>query len=136
MPERYDANESFTIIEKRIAFGNLNIGVSFVAHRKSGVIMPTTKFGPEVKAGKRASDWERYLRHLVTTWLIFDESCTKTGCLYSTKLPGATALKALIDGHDNPHTANAGISKIIKRYNDEGGTELTVAMSRRQPSPT
>ena len=45
MPFRHDANESFTIIEQRTAFGNLNIGVSFVARRKSGVVMPTTKFG-------------------------------------------------------------------------------------------
>ena len=31
------------------------IGVSFVLHRRSGVVMPITKFGPEVKAGKSAS---------------------------------------------------------------------------------
>ena len=142
--ERHDANESFTIIEQCTAFGNLNIGVSFVVHRTSGVVMPATKFGPEVNAGKR------FLRRLVTTLLIFDERrradriinayrnkpnlawlqlyayiCAKTGCLCSAKLPGATALKALIDGDDNPDTANAGISKIIKRYNDEGGAELT-----------
>ena len=121
MPEKHDANESFTIIEQRTAFGNLNIGVSFVVHRKSGVVMPTTKFGPEVKAGKRAAYWERYLRRLVTTLLIFDKRrradriitaylnkpnlawlqlyayiCAKTGCLYSAKLPGVTALKALM----------------------------------------
>ena len=128
------------------AFGNLNVGVSFVLHRRSGVVMPTTKFGPEVKAGKNASYWERYLRHLVSTLLIFDKRrniaaylnkpnlpwlqlyayiCAKTGCLHSAKLPGATALKALIDGHDNPDTANAGISKIIKRYKADEGTELT-----------
>ena len=35
--------------------------------------MPITKFGPEVKAGKSASYWERYLPHLVSTLLIFDE---------------------------------------------------------------
>ena len=112
--------------------------------------MPITTFGPEVKAGKSASYWERYLRHLVSTLLIFDERrgadriitaylnkpnlawlqlyayiCAKTECLYSAKLPGATALKALIDGHDNPDTANAGISKIIKRYKADEGTELT-----------
>ena len=40
--------------------------------------------------------------------------CAKTGCLYSAKLPGATALKALIDGHDTPDTANAAISKTLK----------------------
>ena len=34
-------------------------------------------------------------------------------------------MKALIDGHDNPDTANAGISKIIKRYKADEGTELT-----------
>ena len=164
MPERHDANESFTIIEQCTAFGNLNIGVSFVVRRKSGVVMPTTKFGPEVKAGKRASYWERYLRHLVTTLLIFDERrradrsinaylnkpnlawlqlyayiCAKTGCLYSAKLPGATALKTLIDSHDNPDTTNAGILKNIKRYNDEGvlnSPASNCAMSRRQPSPT
>ena len=132
-------NKSITIIEQCAAFGNLNIGVSFVLRRKSGVVMPITKFGPEVKAGKRASYWERYLRHLVSTLLIFDERrradriiaaylnkpnlawlqlyayiCAETGCLYSAKLPGAAALKALIDGHDNPDTANAGISKIIQ----------------------
>ena len=112
--------------------------------------MPATKFGPEVKAGRRASYWEWYLRHLVATLLIFDERrradriitaylnkpnlawlqlyayiCAKTGCLYSAKLPGATALKALIDGHDNPDTANAGVSKILKRYNNKGDAELT-----------
>ena len=112
--------------------------------------MPITKFGPEAKAGKRASYWERYLRHLVSTLLIFDERrradriiaaylnkpnlawlqlyayiCAKTGCLYSAKLPGATALKALIDGHDNPDTANAGSSKIIKRYKADEGSKLT-----------
>ena len=53
MPERHDANESFTIVEQCTAFSNLNIGVSFVARRKSGVVMPTTKFGPEVKADKK-----------------------------------------------------------------------------------
>ena len=73
MPERHDANESFTMIEQCTAFGKLNIGVGFVVHRKSGVVTHTTKFGPEVKAGKRASYWERYLRHVVTTLLIFDE---------------------------------------------------------------
>ena len=149
MPERHDANESFTIIEQCAAFGILNIGVSFVVHRKSGVVMPTTKFGPEVKAGKKASYWERYLRHLVTTLLIFDERrradrtiaaylnkhnlawlqlyayiCAKTGCLYSAKLPGETALKTLSDGHDNPDTANAAISKILKRYADEEEAKL------------
>ena len=73
MPEKHDVNESVTIVEQCTAFGNLNIGVSFVLHRKSGVVMPITKFGPEVKAGKNASYWERYLRHLVSTLLIFDE---------------------------------------------------------------
>ena len=34
-------------------------------------------------------------------------------------------MKALIDGHDNPDTANAGISKIIKRHKAEESTELT-----------
>ena len=150
MPEKHDANESVTIIEQRTAFGNLNIGVSFVLRRRSGVVMLITKFGPEVKAGKNASYWERCLRHLVSTLLIFDERrkaeriiaaylnkpnlawlrlyayiCAKTGCLHSAKLPGATALKALIDGHDNPDTASAGISKIIKRYKADEGTELT-----------
>ena len=129
MPEKHDANESATIIEQCTAFGNLNIGDSFVLHRRSGVVMPITKFGPEVKAGKNASCWERYLRHLVSTLLIFSSLptlnlawlqlyayiCAKTGCLHSAKLSGATALKALIDGHDNPDTANAGISQIIKR---------------------
>ena len=107
--------------------------------------MPATKFGPEVNAGKNASYWERYLRHLVSTLLIFDERrkayinkpnlawlqlyayiCAKTGCLHSAKLPGATALKALLDGHDNPDTANAGILKIIKRYKAEAdeGTNI------------
>ena len=124
MPEKHDVNESVTIIEQCTAFGNLNIGVSFVLRRKSGVVMPITKFGPEVKAGKNASYWERYLRHSVSTLLIFDERrradriiaaylnkpnlawlqlyayiCAKTGCLYSANLPGATALKTLIDGH-------------------------------------
>ena len=33
MPEKHDANESFTIVEQRTAFGNLNIGVSFDVHR-------------------------------------------------------------------------------------------------------
>ena len=162
MPEQHDANESVTVIEQCTAFGNLNIGVSFVVHRRSGVVVPTTKFGPEVKAGKNASYWERCLRQLVSTLLIFDERrkaehiiaaylnkpnlawlqlyayiCAKTGCLHSAKLPGATALKALIDGHDNPDTANAGISKIIKRYQADEGPELTCrAMSRQRPSPT
>ena len=110
MPEKHDVNESVTIIEQCTAFGNLNIRVSFVMHRKSGVVVPTTKFGPEVKAGKTASYWERYLRRLVTTLLIFDKRrkadrivaaylnkpnlawpqlyayiCAKTGCLYSAK---------------------------------------------------
>ena len=136
MPEKHDANESVTVIEQCTAFGNLNIGVSFVVHRRSGVVIPTTKFGPEVKAGKNASYSERCLRQLVSTLLIFDERrkaeriiaaylnkpnlawlqlyayiCAKTGCLYSAKLPGATALKALIDGHDNSDTANAGIKR-------------------------
>ena len=150
MPEKHDENKSVTIIEQCTAFGNLNIGVSFVLRRRTGIVMPITKFGPEVKAGKNASYWERYLRHLVSTLLIFDEKrkaeriiaaylnkpnlawlqlytyiCAKTGCLHSAKLPGATALKALIDGHDNPDAANAGISKIIKRYQSDEGPELT-----------
>ena len=108
MPEKHDVNESVTIVEQCTAFGNLNIGVSFVLHRKTGIVMPITKFGPEVKAGKNASYWERYLRHLVSTLLIFDEKrkaeriiaaylnkpnlawlqlyayiCAKTGCLHS-----------------------------------------------------
>ena len=45
MPDRHDANESYTIIEQCTAFGNLNIGVSFVVRRKSGVVVPATKFG-------------------------------------------------------------------------------------------
>ena len=73
MPERYDANESYTIIEQCTAFGNLNIGISLVVRKKSGVVMPTTKFGPEVKRGKAVSYWERYLRHLLSTLRIFDE---------------------------------------------------------------
>ena len=54
MPEKHDVNESITVIEQCTAFGNFNIGISFgfVMHRKSGVVMPTTKFGPEVKAGR------------------------------------------------------------------------------------
>ena len=72
MPEKHDANKSVTVIEQCTAFGNLNIGVSFTA-RRSGVVIPTTKFEPEVKAGKNASYWERYLRQLVSTLLIFDE---------------------------------------------------------------
>ena len=150
MPERHDVNDSVTIIEQCTAFGNLNIGINFVVHKKSGVVIPTTKFGPEVKAGRTASYWERYLRHLVSTLLNFDERrranrivaaylnkpnlawlqlyayiCAKTGCLYSARLPGATALKALIDGHDNPDTANAGLAKIINKYDDDGDADLT-----------
>ena len=73
MPGKHDVNESITIVDKCTAFGSLNIGASFVLRRKSGVVMPTTKFGPEVKAGKNASYSERYLRHLVATLLVFDE---------------------------------------------------------------
>ena len=73
MPEKHDVHESITIIEQRTAFSNLHIGVSFVLHRKSGVVMPITKFGPAVKAGKSAFYWERCLRHVVATLLIFDE---------------------------------------------------------------
>ena len=73
MPEKHDVNKSITIIGQRTAFGNLNIGVSFVLHAKSGVVMPMTKFGPEVKAGKSASYWARYLRHLVISHLRQEE---------------------------------------------------------------
>ena len=158
MPERHDANGSFTIIEQCTAFGNLNIGVSFVVRRESGVVVPTTKFGPEVNAGKRASYWERYLRHLVTTLLIFDKKrradriinaylnkpnlawlqlyayiCAKTGCLY--RQPGATPLKALIDGHDNPDTANRKSSRGTVMRGVLNSPASNCAMSRRQPSP-
>ena len=37
MPQKHDVNESITIIEQCTAFSNLNIRVSFVLHRKSGV---------------------------------------------------------------------------------------------------
>ena len=40
-------------------------------------------------------------------------------------LSKATRSNRVEGSHDNPDTANAGISKIIKRYNDEEGTELT-----------
>ena len=52
MPEKHGVNESITIIEQCTAFGNLNIGVSFVLHRKSGVVMPTTKFWTRSQSGE------------------------------------------------------------------------------------
>ena len=107
MPEKHDANKSVIIIEQCTAFGNLNIGVSFVLHRRSGVVMPITSLDQKSPPPNLA-------------WLqLYAYICAKTGCLHSAELPGATALKALIDGPDNPDTANAGISKIIKRYKAE-----------------
>ena len=67
-----------------------------------------------------------YLNKPNLAWLqLYAYICAKTGCLDCAKLPGATALKALIDGYDNPDTANAGFSKIINRYDDEGDADLT-----------
>ena len=160
MPERHDANESYTIIEQCTAFSNLRIGVSFVAHRKSGVVMPATKFGPEVKA----SYWERYLRHLVTTLLIFDERrradriitaylnkpnlawlqlyayiCAKTGVSLFGKVARSDALKALIDGMTIPTRPMLEVQRSSRGTTT--GEKLNslasnCAMLRRQPSPT
>ena len=88
MPEKHDVNESVTIVERCAAFGNLNIGVSFVLRRKTGIVVPIAKLGPEVKAGKNASYWERYLRRLVSKRC---SSSTRREKLNASSLPTSTS---------------------------------------------
>ena len=111
MRERHDAKESCTIIEQYTAFGNLNIGVSFVVRRKSGVVMPAevwtrSQSGEEsiLLGTVSAAFGER--RRIITAYLNKPNLAWLQLYAYI-----ATALKALIDGHDNPDNANAGISK-------------------------
>ena len=94
MPEKHDVNESITIIEQRTAFGNLNFGVSFVLRRKSGVVMPITKFGPEVKAGKRAG--------ICSIWCQHCSSSARGEELTASSLPTSTSPTS--PGSNSTHT--------------------------------
>ena len=151
VPERHDAMNLTPSSSNALLSATSTLGLALSCARNPESSCPLRNLDQKSKRGRQHLTGNGFLWHLVTTLLIFDERrradrtvaaylnkpnlawlqlyayiCAKTGCLYSAKLPGATALKALIDGHDNPDTANAAISKILKRYADEDNAPAIV----------